>query len=30
MAFFLRNNLPKIKDVSYIINLGDKNNTGAH
>ena len=30
MAFFLRNNLPRIKDGTYVINPDDKNSKGAH
>ena len=27
---FARNNLPRIKDVAYIINLDDKQSKGTH
>ena len=30
MVFFSRNNLPKIKDGAYKINLHDKNSKGTH
>ena len=30
MAFFSRNNLPKIKDGAYVINLDDKNSKRTH
>ena len=30
MAFFSRNNSPRIKDGAYIINLDDKNSKGMH
>ena len=29
-GFFSRNNLPRIKDVAYVINLDDKNSKGTH
>ena len=30
MAFFSRNNLPRIKDGAYVINLDDENSKGTH
>ena len=30
MAFFSRNNLPRIKDGEYVISLDDKNSKGTH
>ena len=30
LAFFLRDNLPWLKDGSYVINLGDKNSKETH
>ena len=30
MAFFSRNNSPRIKDGAYIINLDDENSKGMH
>ena len=30
MAFFSRNNLPRINDGAYIINLDDKNSKGTN
>ena len=30
MAFFSRNNLRRIKDRAYVINLDDKNSKGTH
>ena len=30
MAFFSRNNLPRIKDGVYVIDLDDKNSKGTH
>ena len=30
MGFFSRNNLPRIKDLAYVINLDDKNSKWAH
>ena len=29
-GIFSRNNLPKIKDCEYVINLDDKKSTGTH
>ena len=30
LAFFSRNNVPRVKDEAYIINLDDKNSKGFH
>ena len=30
MAFISRNNLPRIKDGTYVINLDDKKSQGVH
>ena len=30
MVFFSRNNLPRIKDIAYVINLEDKNSKETH
>ena len=30
MVFFSRNDLPKIKNEAYVINLGEFESTGAH
>ena len=30
MVFFSRDNLPRIKDGAYVINLNDKQSKGTH